>query len=283
LRGEEAADTVAPPDGTQEENAMSAPQDRAAWFRGGGVRCEPPPFPRKRVYRLVLLGPPGVGKGTQADLLCRALGTCHLSTGDIFRAAHGAAEPSPGLRAALEVMRRGDLVPDELVVSIVRERVQCLGCRAGFVLDGFPRTLAQAEALDALLAGQGVDLDAVLSYELPLEEVVARLGGRRTCSACKAVYHQSALPPRVAAVCDRCGGRLVQREDDRPEAVRVRMRAYEASTRPLCDHYARAARLRAIRASGTPQEILGRSLSALAQGPLAVCGSTAPAPRAAAP
>jgi adenylate kinase len=211
----------------------------------------------------VLLGPPGVGKGTQAELLCRALGTCHLSTGDVFRAAQCAAEPSPAVKAALETMRRGDLVADDVVVALVRERVECLRCRGGFLLDGFPRTVAQAEALDTLLAEQGVALDAVLSYELPTEEVVARLSGRRTCPGCKAVYHLTARLPRVYGTCDRCGGRLTQREDDRPEAIRVRMRTYEASTRPLVEHYTRAGKLVSVRASGTPEEILDSSLAAL--------------------
>jgi adenylate kinase len=211
----------------------------------------------------VLLGPPGVGKGTQAGLLCRALGTCHLSTGDLFRAAQCGAEPSPALRTALAAMRRGELVPDEVVVSMVRERAGCLRCRGGFLLDGFPRTAAQAGALDRLLTEQGVRLDAVVSYELPLEEVVARLGGRRTCPGCKAVYHVTARPPRAEGACDQCGGRLVQRDDDRPESIRVRMRAYEVSTRPLAAYYARAGELVHVRASGTPEEILRRTLEAL--------------------
>jgi adenylate kinase len=160
-------------------------------------------------------------------------------------------------------MRRGELVCDELVVSIVRERAGCLRCVAGFLLDGFPRTARQATALDELLAEQGVVLDAVLCYELPVEEIVARLGGRRSCADCKAVCHVTALPPRVAGFCDRCGGRLVQRDDDRPESVRVRMQAYEESTRPLCDYYERAGKLLAIPGSGSPDEILGRTLKAL--------------------
>jgi adenylate kinase len=217
----------------------------------------------------VLLGPPGVGKGTQAELLCRALGTCHLSTGDLFRAAQCGAEPSPALRAALEAMRRGELVPDDVVVAMVGERTGCLRCRGGFLLDGFPRTAAQAGALDRLLTEQGVVLDAVLSYDLPLEEVVARLSGRRTCSACKAVYHLTARPPRAEGVCDQCGGRLVQRDDDRPESVRVRMGAYEASTRPLAAYYERAGKLVPVRAAGTPEEILGRTLAALNERPAA--------------
>jgi adenylate kinase len=246
---------------------MSVQPDRTTWFRGGDVCC--PPVPHDRPYRLVLLGPPGVGKGTQAELLCQALGTCHLSTGDLFRAAQCGAEPSPALRAALEAMRRGELVPDEVVVAMVRERAGCLRCRGGFLLDGFPRTAAQAEALDRLLTEQGVVLDAVLSYDLPLEEVVARLSGRRTCPACKAVYHLTARPPRVEGVCDQCGGRLVQREDDRPESIRVRMRAYEASTRPLEEYYRRAGKLVPVRAAGTPEEILGRTLAALTERPAA--------------
>jgi adenylate kinase len=160
-------------------------------------------------------------------------------------------------------MRRGELVPDAVVVALVRERAECLRCRGGFLLDGFPRTVGQAQALDALLVKQGVSLDAVLSYELPPEEVVTRLSGRRTCPGCKAVYHLDARLPRVYGTCDRCGSRLIQREDDRPEAIRVRMRAYEASTRPLVEHYERAGKLVSIPGSGTPQEILARSLAAL--------------------
>jgi adenylate kinase len=249
---------------------MSVQPDRAAWFRGEEGCCQPPPSPRQRCYRLVLLGPPGVGKGTQAEVLCRALGACHLSTGDLFRAAQCGPNPSPALRAALEAMRRGELVPDEVVVDMVRERAGCLRCQGGFLLDGFPRTAAQAGALDALLTEQGVVLDAVLSYELPLDEIVARLSGRRTCPDCKAVYHVTARPPRAEGVCDQCGGRLLRRDDDRPESIRVRMRAYETSTRPLAAYYTRAGKLVHVRAAGTPEEILRRTLDALNGLPAAV-------------
>jgi adenylate kinase len=220
-------------------------------------------MPHDRSHRLVLLGPPGAGKGTQAELLTQALGNCHLSTGDLFRAAQCVPDPSQALRDALAAMRRGELVPDDAVVALVRERAGCLRCRGGFLLDGFPRTVSQAEALDALLAEQGLTLDAVLSYELPLEEVVARLSGRRTCPGCKAVYHLATRPPRVEGVCDQCSGRLVQRADDRPESIRVRLRAYEESTRPLADYYTGDGKLVPIPASGTPEEILARSLAAL--------------------
>ena len=160
-------------------------------------------------------------------------------------------------------MWRGELVSDSLVVSMVRERAGCLRCRGGFLLDGFPRTVAQAIALDTFLADQCVTLDAVLSYELALDEIVNRLSGRRTCDGCRAVYHISARPPRGREVCDRCGGRLVQREDDRPDSIRVRMRAYEVSTRPLMDYYQGRGKLLTIPARGTPGEILERSLNSL--------------------
>jgi adenylate kinase len=172
-------------------------------------------------------------------------------------------ELSPALQQALEAMRRGELVSDDVVVAIVRERAGCLRCRGGFLLDGFPRTCAQAEALDVMLAEQGVALDAVLSYGSPPEEIIARLSGRRTCLACKAVYHAVMRPPRVEGACDRCGGELTQREDDRPESVRTRMRAYEEITRPLTDYYERSGNLVPVRASGTPEEILTRSLCSL--------------------
>jgi adenylate kinase len=242
---------------------MNRQRDRRGWFEGGANGCGADRPCSGRAYRLVLLGPPGVGKGTQAELLGKTLGTCHLSTGDLFRAAQCQSEPSPALRSALDAMRRGQLVPDDVVVDMVRERAGCLRCQGGFLLDGFPRTIKQASALDALLTEQGVVLDRVLCYELPLEEIVARLSGRRVCAGCKAVYHISARPPCVAGMCDSCQGRLIQREDDRPESIRVRMRAYEESTRPLIDYYQRAGKLVPIRATGTPQEILERTLHAL--------------------
>jgi adenylate kinase len=196
-------------------------------------------------------------------LLREALGACHLSTGDLFRAARCERNPSPALKLALEAMRQGELVPDDLVVSMVRERAGCLHCCGGFLLDGFPRTVAQATALDDLLTKQGGGLDGVLSYELPVDQIVERLGGRRTCEACKSVYHVTAQPPRLAGTCDRCGGSLVLRDDDRPEAIRVRMRAYDTSTRPLKDYYHRKRLLLEIPAAGTPAEILDRSLRAM--------------------
>jgi len=237
--------------------------DRTAWFRGSECRCEPLPFQRERTYRLILLGPPGVGKGTQGELLCSRLGTCQLSTGELFRAGACAAESSPAMQAALEVMRRGELVSDELVMSMVRERCGCLRCHGGFLLDGIPRTLTQAELLESLLAELDVELDAVLSYELPLEEIVDRIGGRRTCSQCKAIYHVAARPPSRDGICDRCGGALAQRDDDRPEAVRIRMQTYREATRPVSEFYARRNKLITVSAQGEPDQILDCSLQLL--------------------
>jgi adenylate kinase len=218
---------------------------------------------------LVLLGAPGVGKGTQAELLSAKLGACHLSTGDIFRAAKGSnpCERTPALGAALDYMRRGELVPDSTVLALVSERVDCLRCQGGFLLDGFPRTVAQAEALEELLKSQKLELDAVLSYELPLEKVIARLSGRRTCPGCKAVFHLDARPPKVQGVCDHCGGSLYQREDDRPESIRVRMEAYEKSTAPLADFYRKRKLLISITAEGSPEEIFARTLKSFQNRP----------------
>jgi len=244
---------------------MDTKRDRKAWIRGGPAQCEPVPIANASARRLVLLGAPGVGKGTQAELLCAKLGACHLSTGDIFRAAKAMdpSERTPALTAAQEYMRRGDLVPDETVLALVAERVGCLRCEGGFLLDGFPRTVAQAEALEKLLAGDKVQLDAVLSYELPLEQVVSRLSGRRTCAGCKAVFHIQTRPSKVEGVCDHCGGKLYQREDDRPESIRVRMEAYERSTAPLAEFYRQRKLLLPISAEGTPEEIFHRTLDAL--------------------
>jgi adenylate kinase len=242
---------------------QSKKPDRAAWLKGGDALCANlPSEPPGRVWRLVLLGAPGVGKGTQAELLTERLGVCHLSTGDVFRAAKYLAEGerSPALEAALHYMIRGDLVPDEIVLGIVNERLRCLCCSGGFLLDGFPRTVAQAEALEQTLKKENVPLTAVLNYELPLDQVVARLSGRRTCPKCKAVFHVTNMPPRVEGICDHCGGKLVQREDDRPESVRVRMEAYNKSTRPLIDFYQKRGLLVPITADGSPEEIYQRTL-----------------------
>lgn len=240
---------------------MNAQNDRAAWLKGPGANCAVPPQGQTHPRRFVLLGAPGVGKGTQAELLSERLGACQLSTGDVFRAAKSIAdcERSPALNLALDAMRKGELVTDETVLAMIKERTACLRCGGGFLLDGFPRTVAQAEALTELLARENIRLDAVLSYELPLEIIVARLSGRRTCEKCKAVYHVLTKPPKAEGVCDACGGRLMQREDDRPESVKVRMAAYESSTAPLADYYRKQNLLVSIPAEGSPEAIYQRA------------------------
>lgn len=216
-------------------------------------------------WRLILLGAPGVGKGTQAELLNRRLRACHLSTGDVFRAAGSRPEcdQSPAMKEALGYMRRGELVPDSTVWDLVRERRECLHCSGGFILDGFPRTLGQAQSLKKLMDGESLKLSAVVDYELPFSEIVARLGGRRTCEKCKAVYHVSQRPSKVQGRCDHCEGKLFQREDDRPESIKVRLEAYERSTAPLIEFYRNLGLLVHVTAYGSPDEIFENTFTQL--------------------
>ncbi len=239
--------------------------NRAAWLEGPSAAC-PAPAEHEFPWRMILLGAPGVGKGTQALLLSQRLGACHLSTGDLFRTAGGRpqCQQTPAIKAAIEYMRRGELVPDSTVWEMVRERSQCLRCRGGFILDGFPRTMIQAQALKQHMASEGLSLNAVVNYELPLSEIVARLSGRRTCRQCKAVFHITAQPPRTEGVCDHCGDALYQREDDRPESIAVRMEAYQRSTQPLIQFYSGLDLLLPVAATGSPEEIYERTVSALA-------------------
>jgi len=253
----------------QEEQIMNAQRDKApwlkAWLEATELKLEPGASTGQRAYRLVLLGAPGVGKGTQAELLSARLGPCHLATGDIFRAAKALdpAKLSPALKEALEYMHRGELVPDDTVVALVRERAHCLRWPTGFLLDGFPRTVPQAEALEQILSAEGLALDAVLNFESPVELIVARLSGRRTCPKCKAVFHIQTRKPKVDNVCDNCGTQLVIRDDDRPEAIRVRLDVYQKSTAPLVEFYRQRGLLLSIPAEGTPEEVYQLTLAAL--------------------
>lgn len=245
---------------------MNTPNnDRARWLQGPSAHCSALPAESTSPWRLVLLGAPGVGKGTQADLLKRQLGACHLSTGDVFRAAGNRSDDqqTPAMKEAREFMRRGALVPDTTVWEVVRERSGCLNCGSGFILDGFPRTVNQAEALQEHMNDEQLSLTAVVNYELPLEEIVKRLSGRRTCEKCKAVFHVIHQPPRAEGVCDHCGGRLFQREDDRPESIQVRLQAYQESTAPVIDFYRKLGLLVSIPADGSPDEIFERTTGAL--------------------
>jgi len=239
--------------------------EHAAWLVGPSVQCEIAPESAQTPWRIILLGAPGVGKGTQADLLHQKLGACHLSTGDVFRAAGRQTECdlSPAMKAAKEFMRRGELVPDTTVWEMVKERSGCLRCSGGFILDGFPRTLGQAESLKQLMEDEGLPLTAVISYDLPASAIVARLSGRRTCEQCRTVFHVTDQPPKVEGVCDRCSGKLFQREDDRPESIRVRLEAYDRSTAPLIEFYQKLGLLMPVEASGAPKEIFERTFAGL--------------------
>jgi adenylate kinase len=231
--------------------------NRAAWIEGPSAQCETTPEPALVPWRLILLGAPGVGKGTQAELLHRRLRACHLSTGDVFRAAgtRSDCDQSPAMKEALGYMRRGELVPDSTVWDMVRERKSCLNCSGGFILDGFPRTLAQAESLKELMEAEGLKLSAVVNYSLPIHEIITRLAGRRTCEKCKAVYHITERPSKEEGQCDRCDGKLFQREDDRAESIKVRLEAYERSTAPLIEFYRNQGLLLDIAAKGSPDDI----------------------------
>jgi adenylate kinase len=185
---------------------------------------------------LILLGPPGAGKGTQAARLKERYGLAHLSTGDMLREA--VAEGSEVGKEAEGIMARGQLVPDELVNRVVADRIVKPDCAQGFILDGFPRTIAQAEALDALLAERGLKLDAVIELAVDEDALVDRIAGRFACASCGALYHDSTKPTAVPGKCDACGStEFVRRPDDKPETVRARLRAYHQQTAPLLPYY----------------------------------------------
>lgn len=186
--------------------------------------------------RIVLLGPPGAGKGTQAEKLVRKYGLPHISTGDILRAAIQEGTEL-GMRAK-RFMDQGELVPDEVVEGIVRERLLAPDCAQGFLLDGFPRTVAQAATLDEALLAMAAGLDGVVNVTVPEEELIARLTGRRVCRTCGASYHIKFNPPKVRNVCDKCGGELYQRADDALGAVKQRLLVYHSLTAPLTEYYA---------------------------------------------
>ena len=182
--------------------------------------------------KLILLGPPGAGKGTQAEILNKKLGIPTISTGNILRAAVKNGTPV-GLKAK-EYMDAGKLVPDEVIIGVISERLAEADCQNGFILDGVPRTIPQAEALEKA----GISFDAVVSIEISDEEIVERMAGRRVCTACGAPYHVKNMPPKVEGVCDACGGKLEARADDKPEVVRDRLNVYHQETAPLKDFYA---------------------------------------------
>ncbi len=187
------------------------------------------------IMNIILIGPPGAGKGTQATRMIDRLGVPQISTGDMFRAA--VKEGSPMGKKAKEYMDKGALVPDDVVIGVVKERFQKPDCKKGFILDGFPRTLEQAKALDGLLKDLGTKLDHVVVIEVPDDYLVKRLTGRRTCRGCNYMHHIEFDPPKKAGVCDKCGGELYQRDDDQEATIRQRLTTYHGQTSPLIEYY----------------------------------------------
>jgi adenylate kinase len=211
--------------------------------------------------RLILLGPPGAGKGTQAKLLMERLKIPQVSTGDMLRAAVKAGTPLG--RQAQQYMDRGTLVPDEVIIGLVRERLQEPDCAGGYILDGFPRTVAQAEALGKTLSALHAALDHVVSLEVPTEVLVLRIAGRRTCKNCGAMYHVRFSPSRLEGRCDACGGETHQRGDDREETVRRRLAVYADQTAPLISFYEGRGLLRRVAGTGEIPGIFQRITRAL--------------------
>jgi len=185
--------------------------------------------------QIVLFGPPGAGKGTQAKFISEKFNVPHISTGDILR--ENVREGTSLGKKAKEFMDKGALVPDELLIDIIKDRLQKPDTRKGFLLDGFPRTIAQAEALDPILDDINKKLDAVVDVDVSANELIRRLSGRRTCRSCGATYQITSNPPKVEGVCDQCGGELYQRADDTEAAIKHRIEVYQKQTQPLIDYY----------------------------------------------
>jgi adenylate kinase len=210
---------------------------------------------------LILLGPPGAGKGTQAQRIVDRYHIPQISTGDILRAA--VKESTPLGMKAKGFMDQGQLVPDEIVIGIIEERLKAKDCDPGFTLDGFPRTIPQAEALQPILTNIEKKIDHVINIEVDPEELVRRLTGRRTCKNCGAMFHLFFQPPKKEGICDRCGGTLYQRADDKEETIRTRLKEYEKQTAPLIQYYQGKKTLRSIQGVGGPDQIFGQIICLL--------------------
>ncbi len=212
--------------------------------------------------RIVLVGPPGAGKGTQAALLAQTLSVPHISTGDLFR-ANISQGTELGLKAQ-QFMREGKLVPDEVTIGMAKDRMDQADAEDGFLLDGFPRNLAQAEALDEILRDAELKLDAVLDLEVPEEEIVKRIAGRRMCRQDSShIFHVEYSPSKEQGVCDTCGGELYQREDDHEDTVRKRLEVYHSETEPIIDYYRSQGLVTTLSALGAVSDVTSRALNAL--------------------
>ncbi|MET7451076.1 adenylate kinase [Streptomyces sp. NPDC005574] len=215
--------------------------------------------------RIVLVGPPGAGKGTQAAFLAKNLSIPHISTGDLFRA--NISKQTELGKLAKSYMDKGELVPDEVTIAMAKDRMEQPDAVHGFLLDGFPRNVSQAEALDEMLKSEGMKLDAVLDLEVPEEEVVKRIAGRRICRNDSAhVFHVSYKAPKKDGVCDVCGGELYQRDDDSEETVRTRLEVYHTQTEPIIDYYKAQGLVVTISALGKVEDVTARAMEALKRG-----------------
>ena len=214
--------------------------------------------------RLVLLGPPGAGKGTQARMLGEKIHAPQIASGDLLRAA--VRDKTPLGVQAHSFMDKGTLVPDELVLKLIDARLDQDDAKPGFILDGFPRSVPQAEALEQMLNGRKEHIDRVVAIFVPDEEIVKRISGRRTCRKCSAMYHLIYDPPRTPGLCNECGGELYQREDDSEDTVRMRLQVYNNATKPLLEYYGRTGLLVKVDGVGRPEDILDRILAALGDG-----------------
>ena len=210
---------------------------------------------------MILMGPPGAGKGTQAKLLQESFDVPHVSSGDLLRSAVKRKTPM-GLKAK-RFMDRGELVPDDILLGAIEERLNRNDCAKGFILDGFPRTVAQADALTAMLANGGTRIDHVASLTVPREEVVKRLSGRRTCRDCGAMYHIIFDPPNNAGICNKCNGELYQRDDDQEDTILARLDVYDRQTTPLRALYRERGFLREVDGVGSQDQVLTRVLAAV--------------------
>ena len=215
------------------------------------------------IARVVLLGPPGAGKGTQAKMLQDEFGAVQISTGDILRKA--VADKTTLGNEAAAFISRGALVPDDIIVNLVAGRLKENDCARGFLLDGFPRTIPQARGLDDILEKMGLDLNGVLSVEVPQSLLIERLAGRRTCRQCGALSHVAFNPPQKAGVCDRCGGELYQRDDDKKETIAERLEVYQRQTAPLIHYYRERGLLRTIDGVGEIAQVRARVNAALGE------------------
>jgi adenylate kinase len=213
--------------------------------------------------RVIFLGPPGVGKGTQAEFIAQKYHVPKLSTGDLLRESVE-RETSLGKKAK-SFMERGELVPDEVVIGLVKEKLASPECRNGFLLDGFPRTVNQADELSAMLEGKGELLDHVVYFSLSPSEIVKRISGRRSCPQCKAVYHLESIPPNKEGMCDVCGMALIQRSDDKPETIESRLAVYFEQTEPLIQYYKDRSILLELDGSGPVTAVQERLVKLLSQ------------------